>query len=30
MDGPSEMLEIEVAQFYSRILVVNGGKRQRE
>jgi hypothetical protein len=29
VDGPTEMLESEGAQFYSRILVGNIGKRQR-
>jgi hypothetical protein len=29
VDGFPEMLESEIAQFYSCILQVNGGKRQR-
>jgi len=29
VDGFPEMLESGIAQFYSRILVVNSGKRQR-
>jgi len=29
MDGSPEMLESGSAHFYSRILVINSGKRQR-